>query len=102
MTRRETCFDPIAEFGDQRLVGIDPSLTGLAVCVYYRHGEYGMQRFSSRTANRLEDRLDRYVDLARRAMDDIPPECPVFIEGYSYQSTGSVIATAEFGGLFRY
>lgn len=85
------------------IVGIDPSLTGLAVCTYYDNGEYGMQTFSSEPATTLEARLERYVYLARKAIDDIPKDCPVFLEGYSFGSRGSAVLTmAEFGGVFRF
>lgn len=88
----------------ETVIGIDPSLTGLAVCTYIRDDpDFGMQTFSSEPASTLEARLERYACLARKVIQDIPRECPVFIEGYSFGSRGNAVLTmAEFGGVLRF
>jgi len=97
------------------VIGIDPSLTGTAVAVRAPNGEIDVGRFASKPCGkRIEDRLARCYGLraavsrfirdeteqvARSVGVPLPAVC--FIEGYSYNSKGSVIATAEFGGLLR-
>jgi len=89
----------------KRVLGIDPSLTSTACCWLDESGKFKIRLYGSEPAKGLIPRMNRY----RQMVEDItagpiwrnPPEL-VFIEGYSYGSTGrSVLDTAEFGGLLR-
>jgi len=97
------------------VIGIDPSLTGLAVAVRAPDGEITVKRFTSKPkGKRVVARLARYYGLWHRVeqhIDNVAKSIAasfdgaigwkVFLEGYSYNSSGSVIATAEFGGVLR-
>lgn len=89
-------------------IGIDPSLTGTAVCVL-RDGNrepLDMHRFSSAAADGVYGRINRYSGLSASVLDAVSgmsPEATVFIEGYSFASPGnSARWLAEYGGVLRY
>jgi crossover junction endodeoxyribonuclease RuvC len=84
------------------IVGIDPSLTGLAVCLM---GErLHVDRFTSKPAKTLRGRIRRYNILRTSVISMIACARPglIVIEGYSYGSRQSQANTlGEFGGLLR-
>ena len=98
---------------DTVIIGIDPSLTGLAVAVRAPDGSIEVERFTSKPLGKsVTARLARYAGLIERATERAMIlalehrtgevlNATVYMEGYSYNSKGSVIATAEFGGLLR-
>jgi crossover junction endodeoxyribonuclease RuvC len=80
------------------VVGLDPSLTGTAVCVA---GSEPM-RFTSKPTDGLMDRISRYLVLARCVEDNIPVGALVMLEGYSFASSGNAGRwLAEYGGILR-
>lgn len=102
---KETTMES-TDFDTRTLVAIDPSLTGMAVCVWKQEHEHHclMQRLESKPCgDSARDRLRRYNAHAKGVIDIIRYYCPgtVLIEGYSYASNGSVIALGEFGGILR-
>lgn len=86
-------------------IGIDPSLTGLAVCVLQDDGTPTFHEFkNTTTACTLTARIDRYKSHAESVRTCINEYAPavVLIEGYSMGSKGSSILTlAEFGIVLR-
>lgn len=86
------------------VVGIDPSLTGTAVCVMREDGKVRMTRHGSKPADGIHARLARYgalVNAVCGTFDHFRPAC-IAIEGYSFGSQGRGIRDgAEFGGLLR-
>lgn len=89
------------------VIGIDPSLTGLAICVYLSDERFYVNRFTSTPpegpglASRFA-RYDAFVKELMRFVETVPPPVKaILIEGYSFASTGRVIVLAEFGGVFR-
>lgn len=89
----------------EAVVGIDPSLTGTAVCVMRRDGSCQMSRFTSKPAEGVSGRVARYAGLVRdvaSAIQELPNTPVVCIEGYSFGSNGrSMLDLAEYGGLLR-
>lgn len=94
--------------GPLTVMGIDPSLTGMAIC-FALPGDVGTQflswRFSSKPRGRsIRARIDRYAeltDLVMQATDRHPPSL-VVLEGYSFASQGSAhLDLAELGGFLR-
>jgi crossover junction endodeoxyribonuclease RuvC len=86
------------------VVGIDPSLTGTAVCVLRRDGTYEMKRLTSPPASGLVDRINRFTKLIDGVYDALYmlDDPVVFIEGYSMGSKGRALTDiCEYGGLLR-
>jgi crossover junction endodeoxyribonuclease RuvC len=87
------------------VVGIDPSLTGTAVCVLRRDGTHEMKRFTSAAADGLAERFDRYAGLLDDVYDLIS-ELPIpalYLEGYSMGSKGRAITgICEYGAMLRH
>lgn len=80
------------------VVGIDPSLTGTAVCVA---GQEPV-RFTSQPADGVVARIRRYRELTGKIRVHIPVNALVFIEGYSFASPGNAGRwLAEYGGVLR-
>lgn len=80
------------------VVGIDPSLTGSAVCAW----PDVPRRFTSKPADGLSARISRYVGLAESVAKSVPFESLVMLEGYSFASPGNAGRwLAEFGGILR-
>lgn len=97
--------------GRRCVVGVDPSLTGFALCCFYQPEEGKeitgpvTRRLTSKPAKGLYDRMDRFRALRTEAMNEISrfgEPVAIFVEGYSYASQGqAVLDIAEFGGIFR-
>jgi Holliday junction resolvasome RuvABC endonuclease subunit len=94
------------------VVGIDPSLTGLALCVFQKTRS-GLDvetprlwRFTSAPAPTLYQRMERYAKLRNQVMNTLDglgkPEL-VFLEGYAFGKSGgnAMLDLAELGGLLR-
>lgn len=91
--------------------GIDPSLSGTAVCVYRQDGTHAMHRFEAPPMGRtVWERQHRYNSLCDKVclviieetVKSEVPRGPVFIEGYSFASKGRAILTmVEFGWALR-
>lgn len=90
--------------GAVAVMGIDPSLTGMAVCVL---GDdlVVTERFSSSPEGRtVRARIARYTHLTDLVMQVAERHTPrlVLLEGYSYGSEGSAkLYQAELGGFLR-
>jgi crossover junction endodeoxyribonuclease RuvC len=88
-------------------IGIDPSLTGTAVC-FYTPGQATQphaERYSSKPRPGLDGRIARYEGLVSRIIAPCVEAMPaiILIEGYSYGSKGkAILDIAEFGGLLRH
>lgn len=88
--------------------GIDPSLSGTAVCVYRQDGTHEMHLFDSpaigktvlERSNRYNRLCDSVCDIVEGCFDHYPKA--VFIEGYSFASKGrSILTMVEFGWALR-
>lgn len=88
------------------ILGIDPSLTGLAIVKGPNIENWSLERFTSAPlGHRVRDRIIRYENLIAAAMDWIGDAkvSAVFIEGYSMGSKGQALTgLAELGGLLRW
>jgi Holliday junction resolvasome RuvABC endonuclease subunit len=93
------------------VIGIDPSLTGLAFSNQYilngKHSAETMRLSSSHIGTSVRDRLTRYSTLIEAVLEHLAPPCSlpsvIVIEGYSMGSRGSALTgICEFGGLLRY
>lgn len=81
------------------IVGIDPSLTGTAVCV----GETTKVITSPPSGPLPALRIARYRVLVSQVLIVVPKQSLVFIEGYSFGSNGGQATDrAEYGGILRY
>lgn len=87
------------------VLGIDPSLTGFAVCVGASPTEYYTHRWSSHfLGSRIDARIDRMLPLVENVMELADKYRPsvVCLEGYAYSSNGSgVTERIELGGILR-
>lgn len=91
-------------------IGIDPSLTGTAVCIGNQHGDHKVLRFGSESRGRkVADRTDRFEDLVNRVMQPIENAAAmehlacICIEGYAHNKNPRVtIELAEYGGILRF
>ena len=84
------------------VVGIDPSLTGTAVCRIEKEAVV-VKRYTSKPAYGLADRIKRFADLAEHVVHIVghDPDL-VLIEGYSYGSSGGQAwDRIEYGGILR-
>ena len=81
------------------IVGLDPSLSGLAIAV--SGGE--IQELKTRPSGReVHARLCRFELLTAAVAEELPQRSIVFIEGYSFGSKGSSgVTLGEFGGVLR-
>lgn len=91
----------------ETLVAIDPSLTGMAVCVWRRGWDAPsvLLRHESKGVGRtVRERMRRYESHllhVSRALTECMPDM-VLVEGYSFGSRGAaVIDLGEFGALLR-
>lgn len=88
------------------VVGIDPSISGTAVC----SGRHDSTKFrcihypSKRLGPHMRDRFRRYEGVISRVMADLEPLKPdvIVIETYSHGSTNRTSELGEFGGLLRW
>lgn len=85
------------------IAGIDPSLSGTAVCVKNFDPTPQVYRFTSEPSGpRVSQRIARYVILAKQVLGVVPVGSLVFIEGYSFGSKGGqAVDRAEYGGILR-
>lgn len=85
------------------VVGIDPSLTGTAVCKYFEDGTVEVGSFGSRpTGDSITARVDRYLRLISRVIKFIGHDPSLItIEGYSFGSRGRQNSLSEYGGILR-
>ncbi len=86
------------------VIGIDPSLTGTAVCVMLHDLTHLMERFSSPPSKGLYGRFQRYGDLVERVVRVVRDCRPrlVLIEGYAFGAQGNAGRwSAEYGALLR-
>jgi crossover junction endodeoxyribonuclease RuvC len=90
------------------IAAIDPSMSRTAIVISdpaKGPEAFTVKCFSSPPEGRaLYDRLRRYEDFVGRIMKHLEDHgvTHVFIEGYAYASSGSVIALAELGGILRW
>ncbi len=86
------------------VLGIDPSLTGFAVC-YSVPGKTLIEgRWSSKPADGVRPRLARYEQLIRGVLEIVLAQRPglILIESYSYNSQGGMsFDRTEMGGILR-
>lgn len=89
------------------MLGVDPSLSGLALCLLRGDGLHFSNTLSSKppTVKSLRNRMARYGFLADRVLEwmgDKRWPRLILLEGYSYGSKGSsVLSLAEFGAVLR-
>ena len=89
------------------IIGIDPSLSGTAVCLGDADN-WEVKRFTSTNiGNDVANRMRRYEDLVNRIVSWINSKTlivdAIYLEGYSFGSKGaSVIQIAEYGSLIRW
>jgi len=87
------------------VVGLDPSLTGFAVCVLRRDGSCDSRRFQSfRLGHDVCSRIDRALMLVESIMQVIPQDTLLAcIEGYAYgtMQQRAKMDLAELGGILR-
>lgn len=86
------------------IFGIDPSLTGTALCRLDRELAYRVWRYPSESSGKLlVPRFERYQQVVNSVFQQI--ECcsaHCYLEGYSFGSKGqAVINIAEYGSLLR-
>lgn len=104
-----------------KILGIDLSLTSPAIC-YFEGEEFNQEQcyFNYFTSNKklvltnnkfcgilipeFHNDMQRYENISRWAMDVIVDTNPdhIFIEGYSFSSTGKVFNLAENCGILKY
>lgn len=94
---------------DQYVVGIDPSLSGTAVCVMHTTTHMrNVCRFTSKPASGVHGRMQRYARLARDIVYEIGQRTAggvirvVVIEGYAFASANQAHYLGEFGGILRH
>lgn len=97
--------------------GIDPSISGTAICLGDVHGDFACrnpdchvqfpspsipprQRKGSRAMQRMQ-RFERTIEQIMDVLNERPPAL-VLIEGYSFGSTNRAAEIGEFGGLLRW
>lgn len=92
-------------------IGIDPSLTGTAVCIGNGLDYHEVTRFTSEAVGyKVAARTERYEDLVARVMMPIEAVAMVgntidaiCIEGYAHNKNPRVtIELAEYGGILRF
>lgn len=92
---------PLTDF----VMGIDPSLSGTAVCLMNGDHQQLMHRFSSKPAMGVHERMERFTGLVDSVLSTIEKAKPklVVIEGYSFASKGAMqLDRIEYGGILRY
>lgn len=87
-------------------IGIDPSLTGTAVCSLdpVNMTMPCIDTFSSKPADGLVNRFERFGNLVSEIFEEMPLEngAVIAIEGYSFASKGGkAFDRVEFGALLR-
>jgi Holliday junction resolvasome RuvABC endonuclease subunit len=90
----------------ESVLGIDPSLTGFAVCQHVPGRELYEGRWPSKPAKGVRERCDRYERLVRGTLQLVIAHQPglILIEGYAY-SAGAQHGhhdVIELGGVLRF
>ena len=87
------------------VMGIDPSLTGFAVCVAESPTDFKTERWTSHfLGTGIAARIDRMLPLVENVMEVVDKYNPsvICIEGYSFGSNVSgVTERVELGGILR-
>lgn len=89
------------------VLGIDPSLTGFAICYSVPGKQLVEGRWSSKPATTVRGRLARYDQLIRGTLDVVRAQRPglILIEGYAFaparDKSGHAADRAELGGILR-
>jgi Holliday junction resolvasome RuvABC endonuclease subunit len=90
------------------VLGIDPSLTGFAICYSVPGKQLVEGRWSSKPATTVRGRMERYERLIRGVLDVVRAQQPglILIEGYAFAAAGRAQQghhdRAELGGVLRY
>lgn len=88
-----------------KVIGIDPSLTGFAICVMDASKDYETKRWTTHfLGNRVDARMDRVLPLIECVMEVVDEAKPkvIAIEGYSYGSNDrGNVERIEMGGILR-
>lgn len=92
------------------VLGIDPSLTGFAICYSVPGKQLVEGRWSSKPATTVRGRMERYERLIRGVLDVVrEPDCKpglILIEGYAFAAAGRAQQghhdRAELGGVLRW
>ena len=89
-----------------RVMAIDPSLTGFAICILGEKGEIVYQdELKTKAVKTLKDRIKRMEKLAlasQQLAQDYSPDY-ILIEGYAFNAKGSSgVSLGELGMLVRY
>lgn len=97
----------IAPLLGESVLGIDPSLTGFAICHHVPGRELYEARWSTKPADTVPERMDRYERLIRGTLESALANKPglVLIEGYVLAPPGRQRGhydRAELGGILRY
>lgn len=86
----------------QPIIGMDPSLTGFAICEIHGN-DPEIRLLTSEPALGVHSRINRFSGLATQALEAIPHFCMVFIETYGWSSRGDAVTSlAEMGGILRF
>lgn len=103
--------EPLAKFippllGDC-VLGIDPSLTGFAICLHVPARELHEGRWSSKPTDSVRARMARFEQLIRGTLQVATAHKPqlVLIEGYAFEPPGKQRGhhdRAELGGVLRW
>jgi Holliday junction resolvasome RuvABC endonuclease subunit len=91
----------------ESVLGIDPSLTGFAICMHVPGMELYEARWSSKPAEGVRPRVARYEQLIRGTVQIVVAHKPslVLIEGYAFEPPGKQRGhhdRAELGGVLRW
>lgn len=89
-----------------KIMAIDPSLTGFAVCILDETGnDVYQEEIATKPTKSLQERINRMTGLATKSLDlatKFSPEV-ILIEGYAFNARGSSgISLGELGMLVRY
>jgi Holliday junction resolvasome RuvABC endonuclease subunit len=87
-------------------IGIDPSLSGTAVCILDQNATVRMHRFTSKPAFGVSNRIRRYAGLVADVctiLDSLQgaPVASILIEGYAFGAMQKAHELGEYGGLLR-
>ena len=87
------------------VAGIDPSLTGFAVCVMTSDGLFDTKRWCTHyLGHRVDSRMDRMLPLVEEVIDYLDQWTPqiICIEGYAFGSNArGTMERIELGGILR-
>lgn len=87
------------------VLGIDPSLTGFAICYSVPGKPLIEGRWASKPCDGVRPRLARYEQLIRGTLEIAMAQRPslILIEGYSFNSRGGMqFDRVELGGILRF